>query len=254
MSPPRYLPLYHRLFAGGGGYWASSSTSGGDALDLRMDSLIGCPDEILLGIAEISTLSHWKRQQLGRGSLSMRELIKQGDRIEQRLRSRSDLTLVGMEHSPLLTGFSGYAVQSNAAHAAMVAAGSFPTEDIRQVVATIFREAAVLYLHMVLSDALPGVPEISETVDTIMQLFNRLPTSIVDRALVFPICMTGCMTDDRHIREVLSARLDAQEQCFGNLHQTRRVMEAVWQQRDLQGGAIDWREMIRAHRWNLLLI
>jgi hypothetical protein len=87
-----------------------------------------------------------------------------------------------------------------------------------------------------------------------MQLLNRLPPSELDRSLVFPICLAGCMTDDPAGREVLKVRLHAQEQNIGNLLQARAVMEAVWQKRDAHGGVIDWRETMRDHHLNLLLV
>ena len=98
------------------------------------------------------------------------------------------------------------------------------------------------------------MPEISESVGTVMQLLNQLPPSELDRSMVFPICLAGCMTDDPARRDVLKARLQAQEQNIGNLLQTRAVMEAVWQKRDAHGGVIDWRETMRDHNLNLLLV
>ncbi|KAH7925835.1 hypothetical protein BV22DRAFT_1064197 [Leucogyrophana mollusca] len=255
-TTPKYLLFYRRLYRGGNGYWAGSRQATNDDFDLRMDGLIGCPDEVLLGIAEISTLSHWKAQEIRKGALSMRELIRRGDVIEQHIRSHpdfvpcregdqvplhQDLASVSLIHDTTLTAASG------------LPGVAFPTEDMRQLVAIIFREAAVLYLHTVLSDANPGVPEIIASVDVIIQTLGRLPSSVVDRSLVFPICLAGCLTDDPVRREVLKARLHAQQEGFGNIHQTQRVMEAAWHRRDSTGAAVDWRELLR-DQGNLLLV
>jgi hypothetical protein len=93
-------------------------------------------------------------------------------------------------------------------------------------------------------------------VETISQLLNQLPPSEVDRSLVFPICLTGCLTDNHSHREMYKARLQGQDQNIGNLLQTRAIMETVWQTRDVQGGlvAVDWREIIRDRGVNLLLM
>jgi hypothetical protein len=98
------------------------------------------------------------------------------------------------------------------------------------------------------------VPEISTSVDAIIQLFNQLPSSEVDRSLVFPLCLAGCLTDDRTRRDLLKARLQAQDENIGNILQVRGLMEAVWRRRDFSGGAIDWRDIMRNDGLNVLLV
>lgn len=98
------------------------------------------------------------------------------------------------------------------------------------------------------------MPEITASVDTIVQLITRLPPSEVDRSLVFPLCLTGCVTDNRARREMLKGRLQAQDENLGNILQARALMEAVWQQRDTGGGAVDWREIMHNDGLNLLLV
>jgi len=87
-----------------------------------------------------------------------------------------------------------------------------------------------------------------------MRLMNQLPASEVDRSLIFPICIAGCLTDDPMNRSTLSGRLQGQDQSIGNLLQTRAVMETVWQKRDSHGGTVDWREILREQGRNLLLV
>lgn len=90
-TTPKHLSFYRRLFRGGSGYWGLTQQGVSDESALRMDSLTGCPDEVLLGIAEIATLSCWKTQELRKGSLSMRELIRRGDVIERHLRTQTEI-------------------------------------------------------------------------------------------------------------------------------------------------------------------
>jgi hypothetical protein len=100
-----------------------------------------------------------------------------------------------------------------------------------------------------------GVPEINESVGKIVQLLEQLPQSEVDRSLVFPICLAGCMTDDPIRRDALKNRLQAQDQSVGNLLMACAVMESVWRKRDGHVSAvIDWRESLRDHNLNLLLV
>jgi hypothetical protein len=266
MRPPRYLALYRRLFGSVSAYWPCSGQNSDDVYDLRMDSLAGCPDEVMLGIAEVSALAHWKAQEQQNGSLSMRELIRRGDVIEQQLRAHTGPDLfTDIDQAPLhpsLPGAAGvdYNAVSPTMHASLTSPPSshtivpFPTEDMRRLVAGIFREAVILYLHMVLSEPVPGVPEISSSVDTIIQLFSQLPSSEVDRSLVLPLCLAGCLTNDRPRRDLVKARLQAQDENIGNILQVRGLMEAVWRQRDFSGGAVEWRDIMRNDGLNVLLI
>jgi len=253
MRPPKYFALYRRLFSEGGGYWAGH-LQGGDFQQgcLRMEALSGCPDEAMLGIAEVSALAHWKATEQRSGSLSFRDLVRRGDAIEQRLRKHcSDPPkFADMDHVPLHPNLLQASSMAETGQGAL----AFPNEAMRLLVANIFRETVVLYLHTVLNDSNPGVPEIRASVGEIVQLLNQLPPSEVDRSLVFPICLAGCMTDDSSRRDFLKGRLQARDESFGNLMQTRAMMEAVWQRRDVHGGAIDWRESIRERSPNLLLV
>lgn len=116
-------------------YWVN-----GNNLDmaqrLRMDALSGCPDEAMLAIAEVSALAQWKTSQLRNGSLSYPELIRQGTVIEQQLRQYSSNDRDARLHG--------------------TADAAQPSQEHRSLVASIFREAAHLYLHTVLSNSIPG--------------------------------------------------------------------------------------------------
>jgi hypothetical protein len=150
--PPRFLSLYHRLFGAstGAGYWA---TTNNDQLDLRMDKLTGCPDEALLAIAEIAALAYWKATEASKGTLSMRELIRRGNFIEQTLRSHPARTYTDSPTTadmPMLpTGLTTAAEMSHV----MIGTAD---EHTKRTIAHVWRETAVLYLHTVLSECQPG--------------------------------------------------------------------------------------------------
>ncbi|KZP31796.1 hypothetical protein FIBSPDRAFT_775867 [Athelia psychrophila] len=253
MRPPRFLVLYRRLFSSassGTDFWTGPSQE--DTPELRMESLTGCPDDVMLALAEVSALAYWKTQEQQNGRLSVRELIRRGDVIELQLRSHTepesfaevDQALI---HPSLVSDFAAMSASLEGATAA-------PSEETRRVVATIFRETVSLYLQTVLSDSIPGVPEITASVETIIKLFGRLPQSELDRSLIFPLCVTGCLTDNRARRDVIKRRLQGQDENLGNLMQARALMEAVWRRRDVSGGAVDWREILHNENLNLLLI
>ncbi|KAF8134962.1 fungal-specific transcription factor domain-containing protein [Boletus edulis] len=247
---PQHLAFYRRLYRGGGGFWSATlSMSAKEDSDLRVDNLTGCPDEVLLGIAEVSTLSCWKAQEMRKGCLSMKELIRRGNIVESHLRSCDPMYSREPDQTPLhpeLPADGDLNLKGMAGIPAVV--------DTRQLVAKIYREAAVLYLHTVLSEPIPGVPEIIQSIEVITQLVHQLPMSALDRTLVFPICLAGCLTDDPAKREIFKMRLVGQQSVFGNVHQALMVMETAWQRWDTRGGAVEWRDLLHVQGRNLLLL
>jgi hypothetical protein len=109
-----------------------------------MDTLTGCPDEALLMIAEVSVLAQWKTSAQREGTLSYRELIRRGDMIEQRLKQNVTDTVNDVNLKLIPNETVG---EPDVA---------FPSDDARAVVADLFKEAGVLYLHTVLSGSSPG--------------------------------------------------------------------------------------------------
>ena len=74
LQSPRFLDTYRRLFRGVEGYWSSSI--GLEHNRLRMDGLMGCPDEVMLTIAEAANLANWADRKRKEGKLSVRELVR----------------------------------------------------------------------------------------------------------------------------------------------------------------------------------
>ncbi|KAI0360201.1 hypothetical protein OH77DRAFT_1493597 [Trametes cingulata] len=279
-QPPRFLPLYKRLFGGGGaGFWATTASpgTGGQHAELRMDALTGCPDEALLALAEISALAHWKASELQNGSLSVRELIRRGDIIEKELRERAtgirvdddeygsagSAGLGGLEMGVAPAGLPMAMGMPPQMQPGMSGASRSPRASVdttKHLVAEMFRESAVLYLHTVLSDSSPGVPEIMNSVEQMMKLLNELPPSKYDRAIIFPLFLAGCMTNVLMVREVVKHRFFMQDATMGNIMLAQTVMENVWGQREAVNLAQrpvpfgDWRDHLRMQWASLLLI
>ncbi|EKM58499.1 uncharacterized protein PHACADRAFT_193620 [Phanerochaete carnosa HHB-10118-sp] len=257
--PPRFLSLYRRLFGnqGGAGYWA---TTNNDQLDLRMDRLTGCPDEAVLAIAETAALAHWKITESQKGALSVRELARRGEIIEQTLRSQPARVY---DDSPTTEGMpmlpTGLAAPADAAAAAAMGPGA--DEHTRRTVASIWRETAVLYLHTVISDAHPGVPEIVKATNTILDYTQLLGPSHFDRAMIFPLVLAGCMSDDPLIRELAKGRLGWHRDDFynGSMSQARTFVDYVHNRRQAvrhshrANVTIDWRECMR-ERWSAITL
>jgi hypothetical protein len=78
----------------------------------------------------------------------------------------------------------------------------------------------------------------------------------MDRSLVFPICLAGCLTGDPQTRQRLKQRLQQQEadMPIGNLLPACAVMDTVWQRRESTRCVVDWRDVMRERGFNLLLV
>ncbi|KIM27565.1 hypothetical protein M408DRAFT_9264 [Serendipita vermifera MAFF 305830] len=83
-KPARFLSTYRRMLRQNDEGVASQKFW---RKDLNMQATMGCPDAVLLSIAEIADLAAWKDQEKKQGSLSYRELNLRADTIEQELRA-----------------------------------------------------------------------------------------------------------------------------------------------------------------------
>lgn len=117
--------------------------------DLRVKSLTGCPDEVLLAIAEISTLECWKTQEMRKETLSTPELIRRGFILERHLRIDCE---PACSREPEIRPDSAMADNPSST----LAGATSPADVTLELMAKIFRETAVLYLHTVLSGSNPG--------------------------------------------------------------------------------------------------
>ncbi|PVF99778.1 hypothetical protein CPB86DRAFT_277886 [Serendipita vermifera] len=82
--PARFISTYRKLLRQDDGSRISPQTFW--RKDLNMQSTMGCPDAVLLAIAETAELAHWKDQEKKQGSLSYRELNRRAELIEESLR------------------------------------------------------------------------------------------------------------------------------------------------------------------------
>ncbi|KLO08795.1 hypothetical protein SCHPADRAFT_908338 [Schizopora paradoxa] len=222
---PLFLEAYRELFgvqrimevdgAGGGG--------GGEERGFSMLNVMGCDNLTFLAIAETSALAAWKDETQREGRMSLMELTKRGVEIEEKY-LREDSTRY---HSA--TGTSG-STTTNSTDGDTV-------EKRRQLTADIFRAAARLFVHTVLNEDNLACNEIMTGVyETVMALRRvpKTPDSLLNsvvRSVIFPICLAGCMTDDKPSRAFLKDLL-VRQQTAGNSTQVLEAMEKVWRQRE----------------------
>jgi hypothetical protein len=154
-QPPRFLALLRRL---GGATADASGTAaapilwarapGEPAPESSVESVSGAPDVLALALAETASLSYWKGQELRRGALSVRDLVRRADTIENALRRAIGPTQL----APPLSRRPSLDVASGATHPEVDA-----NADIRRVHVDIMKETAILYLATVVSGHSPGM-------------------------------------------------------------------------------------------------
>lgn len=232
----------------------------------------------MLAIAETAALAEWKLDQNSTQSLSIIELVKRGKEIEDLLKPFHGPSQASTSSTP-----AGTDANANTQHTSNTTATPAPTlftEDLDMMpslVANVFRAAAYLHLHSVISGIQPCVTEIrdfvKESLTTLKALFDFSATTYIrpaiHRSVVFAIFITGCLTDDVAERMFLDESIGAiwdggggiadepgmanSGGAFGNLGTCRQAMRRVWEARanGVQFGA--WKEILAGDD-NILLV
>ncbi|KAG9048096.1 hypothetical protein FS837_000802 [Tulasnella sp. UAMH 9824] len=125
---------------------------------------------------------------------------------------------------------------------------------LRQLSSNVFREAAFLFLHSVISGPEPNVKEIKDAVDALIQSICAIPSTDLDRSLVFPITIGGCLAATAEHRSFFAERLAAQGSAVGNGSQAKLLMETVWKRRDSGEKNVCWRDTMKTLQFDLLLV
>ena len=98
---------------------------------------------------------------------------------------------------------------------------------------------------------------------------DQVSPSVLDRALIFPLFLIGCMTNNLGFRAKIQQRIGSQDEAFGNLRNARLLMEHVWRLRVMTSGpssfhgvehvgnryaSVDWRQAMRDMGLDLLFL
>ncbi|EKM58498.1 uncharacterized protein PHACADRAFT_252862 [Phanerochaete carnosa HHB-10118-sp] len=284
---PRFLMIYRQLFDRTRRAYIEDASHPGPP-ELSMLPVMGCENNIVLAIAEISNLACWKESQVTRHCLSVPKLVERGLEIEAKYltpggaSSPSQMRVNGLPNGgpsaaaaamasaayfdPSAAAYtnSGYASGSAYGPGAGTAHGAPEVELRRRLTNDIFRASARVYLHTVLSGDYPSCPEIVAAVTEVIECLRRVPldkalvSRSVLRSVVFGICISGCLTDSQDQRRFLMHLLDTQQrEAVGNVAEVKRLMQHVWTRRDTEGGIgqpVNWRDVMRDSQRELLLL
>jgi len=127
--------------------------------------------------------------------------------------------------------------------------------EIQSRAGRIFRAGAHLYLSSVVLDCKPRSPGISAAVSDVMAAVQNLPRSDVDKSLVFPLCIAGCLSATRAQKNLFRERLSPHH-AVGNCQRAVEVIDAVWAKREAvaDGIVVDWRGTMEELGLRLLLV
>ena len=287
---PLFLQTYRQLFdTTNQAYIEEPSTYGYNGMrrtppETSMLPVMGCENNIVLAIAEISALACWKEERIKANALSIPQLVEKGLAIERKFINPGgpcspSIFRPNMPHPELVQQPDVYRRSSHSNGGLGLNGMQAPMDSLRQPhggmineqaeveisrshTNDIFRASARLYLHTVLSGDYPSCPEIIESVTDVINCLEKVPlersvlSRSVLRSVVFGICIAGCLTQSPQQREFLTRLLDSQQtDRVGNLSEVKGLMQAVWNRRShLHGQPVNWREVMRESQDELLLV
>jgi len=232
---PRFMDVYRRLFGGSIGAFIGEAPNNSRG-PISMVNIIGCSNFSFRAMAEIATLASWKDEKANSGSLSIQQLVGRATEIESKW-------LAG-EPEEVTTPPIGLTEQQN------------QINFQRQIASDVFKASARVYLHMVISSALPRAPEIKKGVQDVITLLQQIPhedvvsTTAIVRSVISAICICGCLAEDENQMDFFIRRLDslgAEAELFGNCRTVKLLIRRVWNLRMQQQELItpvDWREVL----------
>jgi C6 transcription factor Pro1 len=230
----------------------SCATTGSKPFDLtypnieghtHFDKVMGCENWIIFAIKDIAALNHWKNSLKAAGQLSVRELVSRGNEIEARLnKGLADLRAT-QQLQALNFARKGIVLEHDQSY-------------LNSCVTRVYCCAGLVYLNVVVSGAHPNLPEIRNSVAQAIEAFKALPYQDLVNSLIWPLCITGCMSlerDEDFFREIARSA-DPTDSNFG-ASKARIIFEECWRLRKLDpdSGKVDWRTAMNSLDFNILL-
>lgn len=237
LRPPHLLPLYRDLLRARVCY-------GGIDEPPILSGTNGSCDITMLSLAEIVDFECWKHAQLMTRTLEPHEVHRRHEEIHFGLQAAA----LSLTHHMNAAGINPDQPPSNITNEAI------SDRERRLLTSDVQLRAAYLYLSFVMHGYDPNVLENQMAMGAAMNALLKLPPSGVDRLLLFPILLLGCVADDPLQRHYLADRLRAQVAPFGNLEEVLKLMHAIWARRDETGQPVEWRAVMKDLGMELLLI
>jgi len=192
---------------------------------VRLSSLVGCQNWVLLAVSRISLLDGWKKDMKKAAGLSTIELVGRASHISRTLNdgiSRLDKATSGPQKDNSLN-FRSYL---NGHLSTSSRSSTIPTR--------IWAHAAHIYLEVVVSGWQPSNAEIRCGVSQMLELLRTVDCSTHLRTLAWPLCVAGCMSEAGSHKQELRNLLTGKDELsmVGALGEARKIMERVWENRE----------------------
>lgn len=190
---------------------------------------MGCENNVICALAEISALSKTKQDSERLGSLDVENLVKGGNVIKSQLGD---------------AWFGPEPLHLNEHRQ--------PVDIARGYTAKLFRGAAHIYLSTVIHGDQPHVSKTSQDVRRVFQLLEQLKRntntntiSSVVRSAVFPIYI-ACALATNYQEAKTGMDLLSSQRGAGNCTSIHNILERIWSEREqaFPGSPVPWRERL----------
>ncbi|KAH8805306.1 fungal-specific transcription factor domain-containing protein [Xylogone sp. PMI_703] len=219
----------------------------GEADVIPFDKVIGCEDWVVFAIRDIVELEYQKSTMRAAGELNLQELIRFGNDIEGRLRrgvEKLKSSIMEQQSRTLTSEWDASLIRHN-------------TDYIRGCVTNVYCNAALVYLHTVMSGAYPHLPSIRDNVTRTIEAVQALPDPHLIHGMLWPFCVAGCMAteQDQETFEKFTRFCNPVHAVFGIVKATV-IIEECWRLRKLDpgSGAVDWRTAMKSLKLHVLLV
>lgn len=186
----------------------------------------------MVGIARINALRQWKSDMQKLETLSIPELVRQANEIEELLKSRlkfvEERTKTGSQTKAQYTGIS-----------------------------EIYIHSALTYLNVVVSGAFPELLEIRKTVAQTLCQMQRISDPHILLNLIWPLLITGCMASKRQQSQFLKIIEDNCERWKkenGTFNKTLQIVKTAWNLREGGEKNCDWSSAMKKLGYQILFL
>ncbi|KAK4167216.1 fungal-specific transcription factor domain-containing protein [Cladorrhinum sp. PSN259] len=201
---------------------------------INLEEFCGIQNWLITSIAEISTLSNWKKEMKKYGSLSISELVRRAQVIEQHILHN----IASLEQEPpppspsAATATVGGCPPKPFQHHASNTPSS---QGIHSTILNtrIWAQSTLTYLKVVVSGWQPASPEIMCSVATTIDLLLRLPSPECLRTVIWPFTVAGCLVTSPEQEQVLRGMVTAMGplQALGTVREGMAILENAWANR-----------------------
>ncbi|KAJ9131803.1 Fungal transcriptional regulatory protein, N-terminal [Pleurostoma richardsiae] len=206
------------------------------ATSLDLSSFVGCENWVLIAVGDISALDAAKKEMESAGRAFLPELLERASRIFKTLETgiaklRADQlhisnrdNISGSKFDPLQPYF----------HANLHLTG----KRLSAAPTRIWAHAARIYLSVVVSGWIPSDAQIRQDVAQILSLLRHVDSAAQMHTFAWPVCVAGCLAQGDAEQEEFVAIITetGNPQLLSALHESRRIMEAVWMMRGPRDG------------------